>query len=841
MDKLRSNKSLGKPTLKSAQSIPVVSRKERKDFEKVSEVPLVVGKTKGPMKDKLQISTQTSVDIPRENIAVSLPSISIMPGDPPKPLEKKHKIITVVHASMQEDDQLSEIGNDHSDNNDESNKELEDQGSRVAETDNINEDVEGPSSYISPNVEASLPHLVASVQEMRTDDGSDQLHTDDNSHKAQEMSDGKPDDTDFDYGKEQCVRKQGSIVGGGGVNDPGACYVNGVQDRSGGGWSHEEDELPGYLPEVKWEEVVVKEYRCEDDENTRRMINEAENRLHQHELKLRIMQRLEEALRGAVQVDQTPVDQTPVDQTPVDQTPVDQTPMDQAPVDQTPVDQTPVDQTPVDQTPVDQTPVEQMPTIVPDAQVEVLPISDQDEYQALDVVMAARSILEGLVQERLDAAFSQIRDDKPKGPTDFSEGAPTSLSSNSSTDKSRSSSDVKTPLKSPNHSPKPSVSELVFDDIIRTPSPSPPPETISPRKILTPELSHEDADYSEEVVTTPPSSPVPILTLLEHKYPQTPSATPESSPSKVKNTVTPKCTPEDSLDSENVVQQLDTPTQSPTAQQVLDEVIEITRIPTPSETSRPYLKVPEPDSAAIFTSCQHLKVSFPRGHDQSTQVCIPDTRSKHREDEDSHLAPEEVRSLVSPDTPSVICQSSADITVSSSVEATDVTCYTVSEGEVLNCSTSVNVSMEAGEVTSSGYLQLLTCGSARTTAYNKKTTPLPNEFCEEYSSQNLRSEGELELDENGERLMITEDHEPDTDEHLTSRESRVEESQEDQRTSDDGLQVSVVHDESYSSGDAITLSTEELSRLQQENAELLLRLSNLGSFSFLTRNFQSSH
>ncbi|KAK7067069.1 hypothetical protein SK128_010788 [Halocaridina rubra] len=53
-------------------------------------------------------------------------------------------------------------------------------------------------------------------------------------------------------------------------------------------------------------------------------------------------------------------------------------------------------------------------------------------------------------------------------------------------------------------------------------------------------------------------------------------------------------------------------------------------------------------------------------------------------------------------------------------------------------------------------------------------------------------------------------------------------------------EVSVAHNDSYSSGDATAVSSEYLEALRQENARLLSRLGNLGSFSLLKGDAYSS-
>lgn len=732
-----------------------------------------VSKTNRRMQDlklKLKISSQASVNIPRENTTLLLPGISITPRDlPVRQSQDKNMIIEVIHESMKEDPLSlrisSQTEDNQPDNSDKYNKELNDEASQMI------------FSNSNADVERSLSN-VAYVLQVKTNGEEDhQLHND-QTPLVEETNNNKPDIVYvIDYNEKDKHNRQQGLSNNFGVDDDNRSSDNEIES----------------LPKVKWKEVVVEECRDENDENIQKVLYEAEDRLCQYDLKLRILQRLEKRLRDLVQIEPTPA-------------------------------------------------------AVPDAQIEFVPVLSQDNHQdkqcddqtqfPLEARTAVRAVLEGLVRERLNAAALQVKDN------DTEEEAISPCHSLSQ-DKSSSTSQINAPSDS-HHEALPESHGL---EQIRTPSPSPSPpkEEASPRRLLTPQLSHEEEKASEDVATPPPS-PTFKVPMLDIKYQVTPSVTPGSSPGKVRKNVTPECTPRVSpFHLGNVVQQPNTPTESPTPQQALDEEMEAHHIPTPTSSASsptPY-KPPKPDSVGSLSSSSQAMAerSIPRLLDQSTQAHMTDRTPAAMEDVETQVSYEDNRNFAFPETPSIICQSSTDITVSSLAEASDVTCYTVSDGEIISGAAVVNTSVEEGEVALTQHLHYLTSDSARTTAFINKTTE-PNRACVQCSKcQNVMSEGELELDESSEGLLSMEDHESGKDQQVTSEESQVELLQPSQiiATPVDSLQVSVVQNESYSSGDATTLSNDDLTKLREENSQLLFRLRNFGSFSFLTKNFQSFH
>ncbi|KAG7166511.1 hypothetical protein Hamer_G005623, partial [Homarus americanus] len=793
-EEIQSNKTLEKKEDISACPHPDASRNEQVEVlagtsDKTSLNPKVE-KIMKDVKHNLKISTQASVDIPRGNITESLPGISISPRETPIQPQKKHKVVEIIHESLHLEEPSSENINRKAEYDqsciftDKSETEMGGRSTSTSEGNNSDIDVKGP-----PSPHASSADIAKATG---VEDSGHQLHSYDKPQETEGLHNAEPDVIyliEYESGRGNISRNQ-EQSGSGAVND-----------KSKDDDDHEGN-LPGYMPEMRWEEVAVEDLRDEDgEENARRIRIEAEDRLCQHDLRLRILNRLEERLRELVQGEQTQA------------------------------------------------------VGILDTQAESHAVNAQEDQQdkewdkdeTQNVMRAARAILGGLVRERLNVVISQVRDDEPEALTKISVGTSPSSSHSMSKDTSSSSSWVA----SPSYSIEEPLLEPSILKQIKTPSPSPPPRGMETSTLFTPQISVEDDDDdddSKKVVTTPQSSPPARIPVLDIKQPQTPTATPGSSPSKMKTNDTPECTPTESpLHSGKIIKQRDTPSQSPPPQQVQLEVINAPRTPSPSSLF-PVQPEPRPMPYCVFSdilvtpaSPDSPDTTSPRLLDQSTQVYIPDRKRGDIVDVETQMVPEDCRNLISVETPSVICQSSSDVTISSSVEVTDVTCHTVSEGEVFSGASPVNISLEAGEVASGGCLHHITCGRTRTTALINKTAYSNRPFLQNSDSQLLRSDGEIDLDESSEGLLPMEDH-SNLEEQGILEESQLQVLQGNQTviTPADSLQVSVVYNESYSSGEAMTLSTEQLTKLQQENAELLSRLQNFGSFgSILIRNYKS--
>ncbi|XP_071543580.1 uncharacterized protein [Panulirus ornatus] len=799
-------------------SCPDTSEKNKADnLVAASELPSLVVKTEKTVEDpklKLQISTQASVHIPRENITETLPGISISPREPLPKHSQKHKIVEVVHeSSIAEESSLSSKGGKTENNlsDDETCRSDEGVGEKVPGTtvgrNDYMADVEEPPS---PSCDAGLAAeinmdgkgnghsqsqndsyeqepahgAVASDDRGESEEENYKKIHNDKQHKAEERETVEPNIVyliDYNNKKGESVRHQ----------DPASKHVEEDSENA-----EREESLPGYMPQMRWEEVAVENYRYEDTvEYTREMLQEAEERLHQHDLRLRILKRLEERLRELVQVEQTP---TIVDSE------------------------------------------NQGDFWTEDAQEDDQNTSGDDQ-DVQKVMAAVRAILGSLVCERLDAALTQVSDE-PKAPTNVSGGASPSFHI-----QSRYESSFSSDVESSSSTQQELEPESNIPQQDRTPSPSPPPEKVeSTGRLLTPQISvEEDEENRQEVIATPPSSPPPSSVAVDMEKPLTPSETPPSSPIKLKKTATPEYTPTESpLHSGRTVVHVDTPVQSPLPQHVPEEVLDIPKTPTPSVLSPVHpesVLMPLPVLPDITTLSQDSKErSSPKLQDQAIQADIPDRMLGYREDMGTQVNHEDGRDIFTPETPSVICQSSSDVTVSSSVEGHDITCYTVSEGEVINGAVSTNLSLEAGEVASAGCLHLLTCNKIKTTALINRDIFTKMPCTQHHESLHQRSEGETELDESSEGLLIMEDQ-SSAEEHETSEETQLDGCQRNHTVSTpvEGLQVSVVHNSSYSSGDATTLSSDEWTKLRQENAKLLSRLGNFGSFSFLSQNPKS--
>ncbi|KAK8389345.1 hypothetical protein O3P69_008824 [Scylla paramamosain] len=294
---------------------------------------------------------------------------------------------------------------------------------------------------------------------------------------------------------------------------------------------------------------------------------------------------------------------------------------------------------------------------------------------------------------------------------------------------------------------------------------------------LTPQLSIEDKEEQREPVPTPPASP-PASPPPAPLIPQTPPRSPTPPQPKPQKIPSPQGTPQ----------------QSPS-----------------------YVKIP------VQPLLRALKRTILRG-DQWVWV----TRVVGVGEED--MGSEDARSVTSPETPSVVCHSSLDVTASSLAEAPDITSQCVSEGELL-----VSSGGEPGECPPAQHLPSLVCGASCISS---------SSLCQSCEREQ-RSDGEIEESEG----MIEEEEEEEEGEVTEeSREQDVQTSEEGRvhsHTQSPGL--SVVVDESFSSGEAVVRSDAvgvagvagrdpAIIALQRRNEELMKRLGQFGSFSFLLKS-----
>lgn len=299
-----------------AHSHPDTSEKSKaEDLVGTPELPGLVVKTDKTAEDsklKLQISTQASVHIPRENVTESLPGISISPREPPpKQSQNKHKIVEVIHESINEEEPPFSIKSSKAEDNlsdDDTNISDEGLGTQIpGATEVRNEDMVDVEGSPSP----SCDHAAVKINIDGEENGHSQLqsdhhlqepihdtvasnirgeseeenctknHSDDKQQKAEKRKTSEPNNIyliEYNDKRGDSVRQQDPTNKG-----------NGDEDSK----DEEKESLPGYMPQMRWEEVTIENERCENTvEYTREMLLEAEERLHQHDLRLRILQRL---------------------------------------------------------------------------------------------------------------------------------------------------------------------------------------------------------------------------------------------------------------------------------------------------------------------------------------------------------------------------------------------------------------------------------------------------------------------------------------------------------------------------------------------------------------------
>ncbi|XP_066944757.1 protein bassoon-like isoform X2 [Macrobrachium rosenbergii] len=791
-------------------------------------------------KPRLEVIHQRGVSIPAGNVAEKTAVISISPRTKPLVPKKKKKknvsVVEVVHQSVNNDTS----GDDVTENDEDSDVDESSDERRLSEQ-RRREEPEVKCSPVSDERGPLTPRGVA----QSVSSGS---HSVDEGDEEPQRSNGSPSIDEYD---EEPQRD--SVQPHHGDASPHSQNGNGIRDSYSPCDSEgelpvsEAQDLPGYMPEVKWEEVTMdnrreEEEEAEDREKTTRNIREAEGRLYEYELRERILSGLEDRLGQLVLTGQEQWVGVP---------------------------------------PVTSEEEEEEEGHQP----ESFQGSEDLNGQQLNVASeAVRTLLYSLVRDRLlgipqrESSESEVPEPSAKRPQEVP--SPVSYSSSYENDVGTSA-----PVATPTSSPRREDENVAK---IPTPSSSPtpllPPENavIQNQRVLTPQNSMEAIEdtHSEEAIATPSLSPpsgrsvievgssvTPAVTptispvrgkqMFKHIITSvTPSRTPASSPEKLKRRYpaeTPALSPAGSpgrlvpkypdagtpgqspLPSDREIGVVNTPPRSPSPSRTYDVVVSVPQSPSsplsPANTrNEPFTSRPGPEEApGTHRMEKPRQVLSPRYFDRGTQAeSYRGIRERRVDRGTTAVVLDDSQDLTFDDTPSVVCNSSAEPTVYSPVEVSDTTFFTISEGEVVGGQGSVNASVEDGEIARTCYLETpeglpVICSS------HKGLRPSVNEG-------ELKSESEIEIitDNNEESSSIS--GKPDTNDPA----SYTAEDYSLLSTKATGSELSVVQDDTYSSGDVTGVSAESIDALRHENAILLHRLRNLGSFGFLGPGSQSS-
>ncbi|XP_037778891.1 titin-like [Penaeus monodon] len=797
------------------------------------------GTQAGGKESRLQIAPQGWVNIRNENVVEVLPGVSIIPR--PHHSSRKqatHALMEYVHPNSATDESASEI-------DEASRRRLQmDERSPDGEPEMLQNSISVTSDR-SHASDGNKPNADGGIQESAEpgtsiEDGLKMEHLTIDESRSRRQEDGESRTSYFsprfpaqpslpsargeeeDAPLEERLNDTQNEAGSQHAADhPQVEYIYVFQDdaeqevpEDRGRENEEGDEcgdLPGYMPRVQWREVTTGSKMFDDEERMdRRMLQEAEQRLLEHERRHRLLNSLQERLSRLLHTGAQPHEENYIT------------------------------------------------SAAPQTDVAEESLEDaQGEIQSPDAV--TREYLTALVKERLQAYKLQTKDKEPEAAVPTT--PPTSPSP-------REECAAPTEVAPPPDTPRDLLPDQPAVGKVRTPSPSPPPsEAPAPRRESTPQLSRESSDEEEvpEVIPTPPSSPPHEPAVREdlRPTPHTPALTPVSSPAKRQTAVTPSHSPETSPRRKGpevgpVVTPADspvhthrsgrsarTPSQSPSPRKSPTCAVAVPDTPTPSVPSpgpRPPPDdaiLPPSDTSNLQAEEFRTRVSPPRDPG-ARQLTPPKIDERKFSDEDIQIEYANVSvDLLSPETPSVVCNSSSDVTVASSVEAVDLTGISVSDGEILGGPTSsVSLSLEAGEVAKPDCMCLL--AAAKSGTLQKGATKMQKTaLCSYHESLLQRSEGEVECSETSEGLLLVG--------HSVGEDQTIQDSPEQSLLGDEAaseaagsVQVSVVRDESYSSGDTQGLPRQHLEVLQRENTELLNRLRNLGSMNFLRRSFQSS-
>ncbi|XP_068223426.1 uncharacterized protein [Palaemon carinicauda] len=753
----------------AGRTSPKPPRSPKKDFEK-----------KRLKKPHLEAIHQRGVNIPAGNVVEKTAVISISPRvNPLVPKEKKYTVVELVHQSLSNtsDDDVTDGENDS-----ESIRERDLSNHPHGEPDIVDRELEeaGPSS----SHKLDIPQTVSTeVQTVHRNDEEPQ--------RDYSQSNGDPN-TYSDYESD---------------DDPSVS---------------EKQELPGFMPEVKWEEVTMYNRREEiDGEDTRRNIHEAEGLLQEYDMRERILNRLEARLAQLTLTSQ-----------------------------------------------------EELMRVVPP---ELFEDENQQEESSLNsedlnrqmtnpTSETIRALLYNFVRDRLqvlpiqESSRSEDDESSVKKPQEVS--SPVSYTSSYEIDEG-----TPAPPLTPMHSPVRTREESVSKITTPTSSPSPPllppgKSGIQDQRVLTPQDSMEEIEHTQSgnAIATPSSSPPPIRSVFDVDPSVTPGVSPAISPAKgrqIHTSATPLRTPASSprklqprsradtpadspadspsrlkaqypeastpgqspLPSDREMSVINTPPRSPSPCRTYDVIVSVPQSPSSPVspvspvTTRddPVIRRPVPEEVPGTQRMEKPKVVLsPRYFDQGTQA-----EFRRRVDRSTMAHLDESQDLTLDGTPSIVCHTSGEPTVYSPVEPSESTFFTISEGEVVCGQGSANVSVEEGEIARTCYLNA------------------PEDFhvvCPSHGGvRPSSSKDEGEIMKSGSEIQITENSEDFS-------------MSEDGTTSklDIGSEMSVIQNDTYSSGDITAVSSQSMDALRQENEILLRRLGNLGSFGLLNLISQSS-
>lgn len=281
---------------------------ESNKAEKTSTDPKIRSDPKA-VKHKLQITAQTSVNIPRENVHELLPGISISPREPQSSVQpqQKYKVVRIVHENSQlekpssasntnrvEGDMAPETTDRSKDENrevlesprDTDRTKLQKNNEKGVASDDGHRDsgnliIVSPSHSVhavstgeNPVAETSENHE-ASVTGEKMDEEKCHSHIPNSEPHGTQTSDSYEPQIIYIIDHDE------------GNRNPLSDHVPGNGDDG-----TKNGNLPGNMPEVMWTEVPVEDNRYENnDEDTREKLHEAEERLYYHDLRLRILHR----------------------------------------------------------------------------------------------------------------------------------------------------------------------------------------------------------------------------------------------------------------------------------------------------------------------------------------------------------------------------------------------------------------------------------------------------------------------------------------------------------------------------------------------------------------------
>lgn len=225
-------------------------------------------------KPSLQVFTQASVDIPRGNTVERLPGISIEPeGDQATPGKPRNVVFKVIHRSPDEGSSPEGSDGEGGDGGSSGGDGGEGFAAGTDWSGGPKEDEVRRGSQIRVDGEEHTsshpPSPAGYAEEGNHSSVQDPEHPEENLRHEQ---DGEKKSKTSQNPTSRSESKH-SAVGG----------------TEGGA---EEEPLPGYMPEVVWKEVAIGDHLEEDasdDGEAGRFLQEAEERLRQHDLRQRIM------------------------------------------------------------------------------------------------------------------------------------------------------------------------------------------------------------------------------------------------------------------------------------------------------------------------------------------------------------------------------------------------------------------------------------------------------------------------------------------------------------------------------------------------------------------------